>query len=338
MKNKKLLLLIVLLILIVGTVAVTALSNPFRGMGSGISSIRGRIGGGISGVGGAWGLIHISVNALIIAAVIYFGLSLIPFTKPSTKPGQIILVIVAIIFGIMFAVQIGGDKFIWEAGAFEGAIKYLFWDTYEDPKSGEDVNGILNPSHIWKFIGMALLMSWLFVTFLKVGESKQYIDIALAIIISASAVHNGLAIESVVKLGRIIALFILTVQFTKTFNFTNKKWNWIFSFFMALGLIYWISGIVFPGYPWLWGKKVVAGVAAVGAGTAAGAQGKSSWVAQLAIGILAIAGGSVITLPSIFRRVRAGRGSPEDVVGGETEGEAEGEAEREAEREAESES
>ncbi len=198
-------------------------------------------------------LIYIGVNALIIGAVLYFGLSLIPQIKPGqNKTGQIIFLIVIIIFAIMFAAYMQktiGNKFIWSSDAFKSGKDYLFKQDYTN-KEGAKVYGILHPAHIWKFIGFALIITWLFITFLKVGQGNQVIDIILAIILSAYAVHQGISLNSVVRLGQLVALFIFTVQFSKTFNFGNKKFNWVFSAVIAIILVWVISYIVF-GTGWL---------------------------------------------------------------------------------------
>lgn len=274
MRNKKLLWILVMLVLIVSSAAVTALSNPFRGVTSKL--------GGLTG----WGVI--AVNAAIIAAVLYFGLSLIPKIKPGSKPAQLVMAGVVIALGIMFAIQIG-DQFIFSTGAFKDAVNYLFKDSYT--VDGETVNGILNPNHIWKFVGMSLILSWLFITFLDVGKGKHFIDIAIAIIISANAAHGGLEPIRVIHLGQAIALIILTHQFSKQFGIGNAWTKWFFSFAVALLLVYWISSIVFPNYGFLlFGEE---------AKTVAGKQiteGRStSWfIAQLVIAGIALGVGPIV--------------------------------------------
>lgn len=277
MRNKKVVLMLGMLFLIFSSMAVSALRNPFRG-------VTGKL-GGLTG----WGVV--AVNALIIAAVLYFVLNLIPYIKPGSKPGHIVMAAVVIIFAVMFAIQIG-DKFIWSAEAFKGGLDYLFRDTYT--RDGETFNGILHPKHIWKFIGMSLIISWLFITFLKVGQTKQYIDIALAIIISANAVHGGMELISVIHLGQAIAILILTVQFSKTFEgLPGGNWvRWIAAIAVAGILVGWISSIVFPNIPFLWGgeEKAISEVAE---------EAKEGWswgkAAVLVIALILAAGSSGFT-------------------------------------------
>jgi len=276
--------MLVMLFLIFSSVAVTALSNPFAGL-------RGKM-GGITG----WGIV--AVNAAIIAAILYIGLSLIPNLAPKqSKRGHVIFAVVIIIFAVMFAVHIRntiGDEFIWSTKAVRGGFDYLFKAEYKN-KDGETVYGILHPKHIWKFVGLSLIISWLFITFLKIGkESKQYIDIALAVIICANAVHYGVSLIRVIHLGQLISILILMYQFSKNLDIKGSKRKWIVSFVASCLLVYWISSIVFPNVGFLvFGedKETVA------TRKAAAEERTISWyAAQAIIAGIALGGGSAVGL------------------------------------------
>jgi hypothetical protein len=239
MRNKKIL-LIGLLVIAILSLAVTGLSNPFSGIGSRLGGAAGRVSGS--------GIIYIIVNTLVIGIVLYFIANLIPFIKMDSKSAKFAVIGVILLFSVMFAMQIG-SQFVWSAQAFSNGLEYLFKDTYQ--RGSETYNGILNPKHLWKFIGLSLIISWLFITFLKVGGEKHYIDIALSVLISANAVHNVVKLSSVIYLGQGIALIIITHQFSKQFGISSKWWNRIVSFGIAFTLILWISRIVFPGYGFL---------------------------------------------------------------------------------------
>ncbi len=282
MKNKKVVLMLGMLFLIFSSMAVSALRNPFRGLGGRLSVV------------GGWGIV--AVNAAIIAAVLYIGLSLVPKLAPKeSKTGRIVFAVIIILFAIMFAVHIRntiGDKFIWSSDVFKGGFNYLFKGEYTN-KDGETVYGILNPANIWKFIGMALIISWLFITFLDVGKGKHYIDITLAVIISANAVHGGMKVISVVHLGQAIALIILTHQFSKQFGIGNARTKWVVSFAVALLLVYWISSIVFPNYGFLLFGEEAKTITIAGKQVTEGRS--TSWfIAQLVIAGIALGLGPVI--------------------------------------------
>ncbi|MBU0628058.1 MAG: hypothetical protein KKC75_02625 [Nanoarchaeota archaeon] len=239
MKNKKLLLLIVLAVLVAGSMAVEG-ANIFSRFSSKL--------GGVKSLG------IMAVNAIIIGAVLYFGLSLIPQINPKEKSGKIVFAVVVIIFAIMFAVHLNKTiegKFIWSSDSFKAGKDYLFTDEYPD-KEGDTVHGILHPKHIWKFMGFGLIITWLFITFLKVGQGKQVVDISLAVILSASAVHSGISLSNVIRMGQIVSLFILTVQFSKIFEGLGKGWGWLLGFTMALVLVWLISYLVFGTGILLW--------------------------------------------------------------------------------------
>lgn len=226
MKNKKLLWVLLMGILLVSSLAVEALS------------LKGT-------VGGAGSILVVVVNAALIGLVLYVLASF--KIKPQSTPGKVVFFIVIAIMAIMFAVHIRssiGNKFIWSTDAFKGALKYLFTDSYK--VDGETVYGILNPKNIWKFIGMTLIVSWLFITFLEVGKTNHWIDISLAVIMCANSVHSGITGSSVIRWGQFIAVIILSHQFSKQFGITNEKVKWAVSIIVSVWLVWWISSIVFP--------------------------------------------------------------------------------------------
>ncbi|MBW2975002.1 hypothetical protein KY366_04765, partial [Candidatus Woesearchaeota archaeon] len=189
------------------------------------------------------------VNTVIIASILFFGISFIKPLQTEKKQGLFAIRMVVILLAIMFASQIG-NRYLWNVNAFSEGKKFLFAEKYE-ARDGSTVYGILYPTNLWKFVVISLVISWLFITFLDIGKSKHTIDIALAIILGANAAHGGMSYCSVVNASKLIALIILTHQFSSKFGIGNAKVKWFASALVAVLLVGWISAIVMPGVGWI---------------------------------------------------------------------------------------
>ncbi|MEA2037858.1 MAG: hypothetical protein U9O94_10210 [Nanoarchaeota archaeon] len=220
MKNKTLLWILGLLILVVSSVAVSALTNPFSNLSGGIS------------------ILKIVVNSIIIAAALYIALILFlsdSFEKKS-KFTKGLFIGVVLILGVTLAFRIG-NLWIWENEAFvKPLFKYLF--------SGEEGNlGILRPTRILIFMGASFLLYWLFTTKVKIGGDQKKVDLVVAVLLAADMTHEGLTSGWLVAAGQIISTWLLYDQFKGE---GEKKFNWS-ACIWAIGLVTYISAIVFPG-------------------------------------------------------------------------------------------
>jgi len=213
------------------------IGDTFRGMGNSIGNMFSSIGGAMGGIGGGLGLIQLIVNTVIIGIFLYIVLNVtgITFGENKSRTSKFIFVIVIIFLAGALAFKIG-NQWIWQEGAFiQPLFRFLF--------SGEEPLGILRPTRILIFIGATLILSWLFVSTIKIGQGKNKIDIAIATLLSADMTHQGLTSNWLVTLGQIISIWLLYRQFKKE---GDAGWSWAAAVSSA-GLVVWISAIAFPG-------------------------------------------------------------------------------------------
>ena len=159
MKNKRLLWMLAVLILVVSSFVVeAAISDTFR-------SITNRVSGVTSGLGGGRGILVIGVNAAIIGLLLYFGLTLFKIIDLKSKSGNVVFIIVLILFSIYLSINLsknpdnpGEYQFIWSKAVVGEMMRYLFnGDESKGPL------GILRPSRILIFGGATLIFSWFFI-------------------------------------------------------------------------------------------------------------------------------------------------------------------------------
>jgi len=240
MRNKKLLWILALVLVVSSVMAEAAIGDTFRNMGNSIGNTFGSIGNSLSGamrgIGGGVGLIQLIVNTIIIGVFIYIVINItgITFGENKSKTAKFIFVIVIIFLAGALAFKIG-NQWIWNENAFiRPLFRFLF--------SGEDPLGILRPSRILIFIGGSLLLSWLFISTIKIGQGKNKVDIAIAILLAADMTHEGLTTNWLVTLGQVISIWLLYRQFKRE---GETGWSWSAAVSSA-GLVIWISAIAFP--------------------------------------------------------------------------------------------
>ena len=211
MGNKKLLWILGVVILVVLSVSVMALANPFAGLGTRVSGAFGNYGGGI-------GILIILVNAVIIAFILYLIVTKFKIVPLESKSGKAALFIGLVLFSFYISSNIskgagGTYHFIWTKAVVGELLFYFF-----NGDSAKGAIGILRPSRILIFAGATLLLSWLFVGYLKIGGEGSYkkVDYALAALIAAEATRAGISKGMVIFLGQVIAMFMLYTQFNKT--------------------------------------------------------------------------------------------------------------------------
>ncbi len=175
--------------------------------------------------------LKVVVNTVILAGVFYLVLSLIGGKHFDTKtgPGRMLFILVVMTLSIYFAMQVIGDKYVWQYETVLQAKDYLF---------GE--HGIFKGTRLIVFVTFSLLISWLFTATLNIGKGNHKIDIALAVIIGLDAAHSGMTMDTVILLGQFIATFLFYRQFQ-----TEGRSKWM-AFTWAFTLVAIISSITFP--------------------------------------------------------------------------------------------
>lgn len=213
MRNKKLLWILGIVILAVNSLVVTALSNPF-------SWISSRLSGGV-------GILAVVVNTVIIALLLYFAVTVFKLLEfPKAGTARTVFVIVLLLLSLYLSVGIsktsaGNYEFIWSKPVVSEVKDYLF----SSGEGGKSV-GILRPSRILIFTGAALIFSWFFIGFLKIGGgNNNRFDTALAVLIAAEATRAGMSKGMLIFVGQIIALFMFYRQFQK-----EEKRHWLVAF------------------------------------------------------------------------------------------------------------
>jgi len=216
-RNKKLLWVLWAVILVVLSVGVMAIPNPFSGLGG-------------------FSIIHVLVNSVLIGLFLFLLSILLgekgkAFFGAEGKTAKGVFVVVLIVLSVFFAFKIGG-QYIWSQAVVKDFWAYLF-----------DADGILRSGQkLFVFIVGSLLFAWLLRATVKVGgEKKSKIDYALAIMIGADLARRGMSRNSVILLGQIISIILLTKQFGAA-----EKRNKVTGFIWSFGLVTWISAIAFP--------------------------------------------------------------------------------------------
>ena len=235
--------------------------------------------------------IYVLVNAVIIAAVLYFVLGFVLKDKVPKSPESIggygiLIFLVALIF----AVQIG-NQWIWHQSVVKQFVDYLF-----------GAQGILNPAppeyRLWAFLAVTTLLVFFFNGFLLKGGAggTNKVNYALAILIGTSVARAGISFASIVLLGEAIFTIVLADALKGTApNVKGFGTNWILAAFlvgwasaaMTYGTEYqgWLA--TFVGYPlWKLGLLTVGPTGAPAPPTGVG--GWFGWIFKMGGGALVI--------------------------------------------------
>ncbi|MDP3766254.1 MAG: hypothetical protein Q8R04_07110 [Nanoarchaeota archaeon] len=193
---------------------------------------------------------HFIVNTILISGIIYFGIGLLGVkldTKERNVGGILLIIFIA---GILSA---NLPDFLWRTETLRSFGNYLFGP--ETIKDGVKRGGILRAEEphyrLFVFIGSAVILSWFFIGFLKLGEGNNKLSYAMAIIIAADLANKGVSTDYVIRLGEIFSIMIIGKQLSADFQGKYKLIGWA----MAVFLVLWISGILFGNKGlsgWVW--------------------------------------------------------------------------------------
>ncbi len=227
MRNKKLLWMLVIVILI-ATVIAGGAEAAF------MDSIRGA-GGWVRGPGNKY-----LINTIVIASLLYVGFMLLG-KKVETKTGNVMMIIISILLGLIISINIVGNRYVWQTGFLQ------------------TIFGVLgSPTRFGIFVGATALFMWFF-TFLEVGGEKGFgnkINVVLAVVIGFHlATAETPDVGTVVRAGELIGLLIIYSNVKKTVGEGGK-----YSQFLAIGLsaviVFWISAMTFPQYGFFTGEQL----------------------------------------------------------------------------------
>lgn len=177
--------------------------------------------------------VYVIVNSIIIGAVLYFLLGLLPIGKNLKSPeGNVGYGLLIFLVALIFAVKIG-NQWIWNQAVVAQLIGYLFGPA-----------GILNPSppayRLWTFLGASILLSFFFNNFLiKMEGGGKGINWALAILIASNMASSGVSVRSVIILGEIIFWIVLSDALKSRLATATKEgkqsnvWAWVVSFILV---------------------------------------------------------------------------------------------------------
>ncbi len=231
--------------------------------------------------------IPVLVNAVIIAAVLYFVLGWMKvgnLNSPEGKGGYAILIFLV---ALIFAVKIG-NQWIWDQSVVRQFIAYLF-----------GAEGILNPSppayRLWTFLVSATLLAFFFSGYLiKNVPGGNKINYALAILIAMTLARSGTNFQRIVILGEVIFLIVLAEALKGTSpNVKGFNLNWVIAGFLVgwasaamtygteyQGWLAWIVGtpLYYAGFITLDGTTV----------TRPTGTGWFGWIGKMMLGALAL--------------------------------------------------
>ena len=125
------------------------------------------------------------------------------------------------------------NVYFWNAENMKALIGYLF---------NKDT-GILAGKRIFIFLGTFAMLSWGFISYLKMGEgNSNKLPYVIALIIAAFMTHNGVTSNMAIYIGEVVAFLIIGKQLSGEFN---TKWvGWLF----ALAIVLVTSYAVFGGH------------------------------------------------------------------------------------------
>lgn len=195
--------------------------------------------------------IYVLVNAIVIAAVLYFALGFILRDKVPKSPEGIggygiLIFLVAMIFAVKL-----GNQWVWDQGTIKEFARFFFGN-----------EGILttNKNRIFVFIGSAVLLSWFF-NFVAIGKENTKINYALAIIFAAHMASgpDPYTIDNLKTLLLIVGTWVLGNNLSEKFT---GKWK-IAGYVIAFVLVYWATSIVETAAT-PEGKAAVAGKGVIG--------------------------------------------------------------------------
>lgn len=196
-------------------------------------------------------------NTIILSGAAYFALVGLLGIKLESKQAQIGAVLFIIFLAAILAARM--PNYIWETETWQSFYNFIL---------GEE--GILttNENRVYVFIASAVIFSWFFIGFLKLGEGNNRLSYALAIIIAADLARRGLSTDTIIKVGEVFTILIIGKQLQSEF----RGFGWI----VAAAIVFWISYFLFgdrgiAGIIWrdvppaigalpLWQKLILAGV------------------------------------------------------------------------------
>ncbi len=186
--------------------------------------------------------LKVLVNTVLIAGIGYFSLGLLGM-KLESKQAKIGSAVLVILVSFMIAYRIEG--FLWESQSWVTLYNYLL---------GPD--GLLRPDNqkLWVFGSFAVLLSWFFIGYLKLGGEgapaggaagggvNNKLSIALGIILAASIANNGVSTDMAIKVGEIIFILMIGRQLSSSGSVPG---GWVASHVVAAFLVFWASYSIF---------------------------------------------------------------------------------------------
>jgi hypothetical protein len=199
------------------------------------------------------------VNTLILGAVGYFGLGFLE-VNPTTKQGQIGMVLVVLLFSGIIANEIG-DQFILSTDNAKALQEYLFGKEVNTGRQGIATKvvggqtirevvpitkgGIFTyqyPNYrLLIFIVSLILFSWFFTGFLLPQSGK--LSYVLAFIIAANLASRGTPMNTMITIGEVFAIIMVQKQITSQGGIFSGFIGW----FTTITLVEFIFCAVF-GY------------------------------------------------------------------------------------------
>ncbi len=169
------------------------------------------------------------INAIIIAAVIYFILGLLKVNENlKTAQGQGGFIILILFFSVILASRIG-PAYIWDLQNF-GYLKNFLFGT----------NGILMPPKLFVFIGSFALLSYFLNAYVKQGEiaARGFVTYMISAVVAASLARAGVGPEFVLRLGEVVFLIVLADALKGPVDDDKFKWG------LAFFIVGWMSSAI----------------------------------------------------------------------------------------------
>ena len=142
--------------------------------------------------------VHVLVNTVLIASVLYFILGLMKVNdlkSPEGKGGYLFIIIVV---SLLFAVK-AGPNWIWQVGVIKEIVDYFF-----------GAGGILVPPQLFVFIASFALMAYFFEGYLSKNiPGGKFINYGLAFVLAVSMARAGVGFPLVIKIGELVFLIII---------------------------------------------------------------------------------------------------------------------------------
>ena len=183
--------------------------------------------------------VHVLVNAVIIAAVLYFVLGLLKVNEKlgNSKEGNIGYGLLLFIISLLFSLKLG-NQWLWSQPTISTLISYFFGQY-----------GILttNQNRIFIFIGTAALFA-VFFDYLGLGKENRKLNYILAIIFAANLVSgpNPYSYADIKPLILIIGTWILGGNLSEKFTGKWKIAGYAISFLLMMWAVSSVETAVTP--------------------------------------------------------------------------------------------